>query len=208
MSFTDSIKICFQKYIDFSGRASRSEYWWFFLFSFIVRIVTFWIPFLGIIIGLALLLPSLAVTARRLHDTNRTGWWMLLPIGSGLAGIVAGSILAVIGLAAVGGVLGGLAILIGFLALLKFLIQPSDPGSNQYGPNPHRPQQGISGYGYYQDADYPYYPEPPAVSYGESPYDAEPGDFPPEPAGRLYCSQCGMQLQPEARFCTVCGAAV
>ena len=210
MSFTDSIKTCFQKYIDFSGRASRPEYWWFFLFSFIVRIVTFWIPFLGIIIGLALLLPSLAVTARRLHDTNRTGWWMLLPIGSGLAGIITGAVLAVIGLAALAGILGGLAILIGFLALLKFLIEPSDPGPNQYGPNPLHPPQVLGGHGYYQDADYPYYPGSPTGSYGESPYDAEPGDFPlePEPGGRLYCAQCGAQLQPETRFCTVCGAAV
>ena len=122
MTFTESVKTCFQKYVDFSGRASRSEFWWFFLFTFVVRIVTTWIPFIGFIIALALLLPSLAVTARRLHDTNRTGWWMLLPIGLGLAGIVAGAILAVFGLFPVGVAIAILGSIVGFLALVSFFV--------------------------------------------------------------------------------------
>ena len=205
MSFTESIKTCFEKYIDFSGRASRSEFWWFFLFRFIVGLITGLIPFLGGIIALALLLPGLAVTSRRLHDTNRTGWWMLLPIGA----MAAGAFLGVFGLpfAAIGILMGGL---VGFLALLMFLIQPSDPGPNRYGPNPLPQQPGMGGYGYYQDPGHPYYPAPPTGSYSEPPYDAEPGDSLSEPApeGRQFCTQCGMQLQPEARFCTVCGTTV
>ena len=73
VTFIESIKTCFQKYIDFGGRASRSEYWWFFLFTFIARIVLGFIPVIGFIVTLALILPSLSVTVRRLHDTDRTG---------------------------------------------------------------------------------------------------------------------------------------
>ena len=207
MTFTESVKTCFQKYIDFSGRASRSEYWWFFLFTFIVRIVTFWIPFIGFIIALGLLLPSLSVTVRRLHDTNRTGWWVLLPVGLALGGAVAGAILSFIGLAALGIALIALGSIGGFVVLLYFLIQPSDSGPNQYGPNPLQ-QRGVGGFGYYQDPGHPYSPPPITGSYSESPYDAAPTDYPPEPEERQFCSQCGMQLQPEARFCTVCGSAV
>ena len=207
MTFTESIKTCLQKYLDFSGRASRSEFWWFFLFTVIVRVVTGWIPFVGFVIALALLLPSLSVTARRLHDTNRTGWWMLLPIGLGLAGIIAGIALVAIGLFPIGVALAILGPVLGFVALLTFLIQPSDPGANQYGPNPHRPQQGMGGYGYYQDPGHPYSP-PPMGGYGESSYDAGLPDSLSEPGGRRFCTQCGMQLEPEARFCTACGAEV
>ena len=81
MSFTESIKMCFQKYIDFNGRAGRPEYWWFFLFSLIVSValsivamVAFFLTFLEWIFALVILLPSLAVTVRRLHDTNRPAW--------------------------------------------------------------------------------------------------------------------------------------
>ena len=205
MTFTESIKTCLQKYLDFSGRASRSEFWWFFLFTVIARVVTGWIPFVGFVIALALLLPSLSVTARRLHDTNRTGWWMLLPIGLGLTGIIAGIALVAIGLFPIGVTLAILGPVIGFVGLLTFLIQPSDPGLNQYGPNPHPLQQGMGSYGY-TDPDYPYSSAPPTGSYGESPYNARPQES--EPGGRRFCTQCGMQLQPEARFCTACGAEV
>src|SRR5262245_32636211 len=80
------------KYSDFSGRASRPEYWWFILAGFtaslIATIVDSIIGFrlvagygpLTLLIGLGLLAPSLAVGARRLHDTDRSGWWMLLAI--------------------------------------------------------------------------------------------------------------------------------
>ena len=78
MTFSESIKTCFGKYVDFSGRASRSEYWWFTLFSVVSQAVVNFIPFIGWIYALALLLPSLAATARRLHDIDRTAWWMLL----------------------------------------------------------------------------------------------------------------------------------
>lgn len=90
MTFGSSIKSCFSKYATFSGRASRSEFWWFFLFCQLYSLVTaviIIIPILGLIIWslllLPLLLPSLAVRVRRLHDIGKSGWWWfvcLIPI--------------------------------------------------------------------------------------------------------------------------------
>ena len=82
MTFGQSVKTCFGKYATFSGRASRSEYWWFCLFNFIIGLLLGWIPVLGWIISIALFLPGLAVGARRLHDTGRSALnllWLLLP---------------------------------------------------------------------------------------------------------------------------------
>ena len=70
--------VCFAKYVDFEGEASRSE-WWFFLFtgvvSFALAIVS---NKLSGVFSLAVLVPFIAVTVRRLHDTNRSGWWVLV----------------------------------------------------------------------------------------------------------------------------------
>lgn len=79
MTFQESIRVCFAKYADFSGRASRSEYWWFVLFILLVSMAASVIsPKLSALFSLATLLPSIAAATRRLHDTNRTGWWQLL----------------------------------------------------------------------------------------------------------------------------------
>ena len=104
-----------KKYAVFDGRAHRTEFWLFFLFSFIISF------FLGVIVGLvgslwfittlyalAVLIPGLAVSVRRLHDTNRSGWWILT----------------------------GLVPILGWIALLIFYVEDSRPGANQYGPNP------------------------------------------------------------------------
>ena len=79
MTFTESIRTCFNKYADFNGRAPLSEFWWWVLFNLVASTV------LGIIshrlsaaFSVASLLPYIAVTARRLHDTNRSGWLQLL----------------------------------------------------------------------------------------------------------------------------------
>jgi uncharacterized membrane protein YhaH (DUF805 family) len=119
MTFPEAVRTCLSKYADFSGRARRSEYWWFFLFTVIVSIVAGIIDgvvgsdvangygVVTIIVALALLLPSLAVSARRLHDTGKSGWWILL----------------------------GIIPLVGFIVLLVFYVQDSH-GDNKYGPNP------------------------------------------------------------------------
>ncbi|MBI5107373.1 MAG: DUF805 domain-containing protein [Rhodocyclales bacterium] len=79
MTFGESIKTCFSKYANFDGRASRSEFWWFFLFSLLASMATSMISqTLSALFSLVMLLPSLAVGARRLHDTNRSGWFLLL----------------------------------------------------------------------------------------------------------------------------------
>ena len=81
MNFQDSVKTCLSKYADFSGRAGRSEYWWFFLF-----VILFGAAFavvsdtLSVLFYLAVLLPSVAAATRRLHDTNRSGWWQLISL--------------------------------------------------------------------------------------------------------------------------------
>jgi uncharacterized membrane protein YhaH (DUF805 family) len=79
MTFTESIRTCFNKYADFNGRAALSEFWWWVLFYVIANAA------LGIVsdklsaaFSLATLLPSIAVTTRRLHDTNRSGWLQLI----------------------------------------------------------------------------------------------------------------------------------
>lgn len=103
-----------KKYAVFSGRARRQEYWMFFLFYFIIMIVLSVVEgivgsagILGMIYGLAVLCPSVAVAIRRLHDTDRSGWWCLI----------------------------GLIPLIG-IVLLVFMVLEGTSGENQYGPDP------------------------------------------------------------------------
>jgi uncharacterized membrane protein YhaH (DUF805 family) len=108
-----------KKYTVFTGRARRREYWMFVLFNIIISVVLSIIDrvignpemglgILGTLYALAVLVPSLAVGVRRLHDTNRSGWWLLI----------------------------GLIPCIGFIVLIIFTVQDSQAGDNQYGPNP------------------------------------------------------------------------
>lgn len=102
MTFQESIKVCFNKYVDFSGRASRSEYWWFVLFVFLVQLgLGLFSNWLALIFLLATLLPQIAAATRRLHDTGRSGWWQLI----------------------------GLVPLIGWIVLIVFLAQESSEAS-------------------------------------------------------------------------------
>lgn len=109
MNFTDAVKTCFRKYADFSGRAKRPEYWWFFLF---LVLASFVFDMLGdviyVLFSLATLLPSLAAGARRLHDTNRSGWWQLLWIVP----------------------------IIGWIIAIVFLAQQGDAADNRFGAVP------------------------------------------------------------------------
>ena len=84
MNFVQAISSGFSKYVQFGGRASRSEYWYWTLFAIIVSILAnvvdgiLGLGFVSGIVGLVLLLPGLAVSARRLHDIDRTFWWVVL----------------------------------------------------------------------------------------------------------------------------------
>ena len=81
MTFAESVRTCFTKYADFNGTASRSEFWWFMLFVYLViAALSLLSTTLTSIFAVAVLLPYLAVGARRLHDTGRSGWWLLLLI--------------------------------------------------------------------------------------------------------------------------------
>jgi len=92
MNIQTAVKTCFSKYATFSGRASRSEYWFFYLFTIIASIVTWVIDTMllgysaedtgaiSLIFQIIIILPSIAVGARRLHDIGKSGWWQLLVI--------------------------------------------------------------------------------------------------------------------------------
>jgi len=94
MSFTDAVtNVLMNNYANWDGRASRSEYWWFNLFNLIINIVTdvidsslgmgmiaYGVGYVGFIAFLALLLPSIGVSVRRLHDLGKSGWWLLIAI--------------------------------------------------------------------------------------------------------------------------------
>jgi uncharacterized membrane protein YhaH (DUF805 family) len=112
---------CWKKYVDFSGRARRREYWWFWLINSIIASVLWMIAFFTIndsgsspifwilyLFALAIVLPSLAVQIRRLHDVGKSGWWIFI----------------------------SLVPFIGSLWLLVLMLSDSQTGTNQYGPNP------------------------------------------------------------------------
>ena len=109
MTFSESIQACFSKYADFNGRAKRSEYWWFALFIFLVSLgLGIVSDIVSALFSLATLLPSLAVGARRLHDTKRSGWWQLL----------------------------WLLPVIGWIVVIVFLVQEGSTEANEYGSAP------------------------------------------------------------------------
>lgn len=80
MGFMEAISTCMGKYATFSGRASRSEYWWFYLFTVLMSWAAALVggEALNLLVGLVFLTPALAAGARRLHDVNKSGWWQLL----------------------------------------------------------------------------------------------------------------------------------
>lgn len=124
MDIATAVRTCFSKYATFSGRARRAEFWWFALFNFLANIVLNIVdavvfgfghgmmsggaqPLSGLY-SLAVLLPSLAVGARRLHDTGKSGWWQLLVFIP----------------------------LIGIIVLIWWYATEGDRGPNDHGPDP------------------------------------------------------------------------
>ena len=118
MGFQDAVKTVFNKYLTIEGRARRAEYWWFFLFCLLAGLVLGIVD--GIVFGsagitpisslfsLAVLIPSITVGVRRLHDRDMTGWWLLI----------------------------ALVPLIGFIVLLVLFVLRGTDGPNRFGPDP------------------------------------------------------------------------
>jgi uncharacterized membrane protein YhaH (DUF805 family) len=81
MSFQAAIRSGFQNFANFKGRASRPAYWWWFLFSVIVQLgASSLSDSLSLIVSLALIIPSLSLSWRRMHDSGHNGWWTICPI--------------------------------------------------------------------------------------------------------------------------------
>jgi uncharacterized membrane protein YhaH (DUF805 family) len=121
MGFGQAVSTVFSKYAEFSGRARRSEYWFWILFYVIVMAVAVvldnvlgtkfsgsYYGWIELVVLLALIVPTIAVTVRRLHDTERSGWWYLLNFVCG----------------------------IGALIVLVFCVIDGTPGPNKYGDSP------------------------------------------------------------------------
>jgi uncharacterized membrane protein YhaH (DUF805 family) len=110
MTFGESIKTCFSKYSMFTGRATRPEYWWFFVFvnlgAFVLGFIegVTRIPLIATIWNLAMILPLIAAGVRRMHDVGKSGWFLLIPFYN-----------------------------------LYLLAIEGDHGPNEYGPDPLRP---------------------------------------------------------------------
>lgn len=121
VSFQEAISMAFNQYCKFTGRASRSEYWWFALFTFILGAVVLGVvggifgaqstvyTCISCIINLALLLPSLGLCVRRLHDIGKGGGWIFI----------------------------NFVPLIGWIIFLVWMVKDSEPGNNRFGPMPN-----------------------------------------------------------------------
>jgi uncharacterized membrane protein YhaH (DUF805 family) len=152
MGFGEAIGETIFNYMNFRDRASRAEYWWWVLFAVIVGIVAAILDLLlfygwengpfAIVTNLALFFPGLSVTVRRLHDTNRSGWWVLLLfvlIILTVAGVVAATIAnpfnPVSGAGLVYIAVPGILTFAYSILIFIWTLLPSNPGNNRYGPN-------------------------------------------------------------------------
>ncbi len=118
MGFTEAVRsVVVERYADFQGRSPRSEFWWFALFYLLLGLAIGMVSaisetlggLVNLVVTIGLLVPSLAVSIRRLHDTDRTGWWILLY----------------------------LVPLIGTIVLIVFFVQRGTDGENRFGPDPY-----------------------------------------------------------------------
>ena len=195
MTIAGAVQSVLRQYATFRGRAARSEFWWWYLCTVLVNLTTtaidkitdatFGVSFVGPLVGLGLLVPTLAVSVRRLHDSGLSGWWLLAPIGlaiggvvllvGGLASIVAAAFVSngpeasplTIGLIAA----GALVLLASVIVNLVLMLRRSTAGPNRYGPFPGAPA------GYPPTGSYGYWPSP----YGPPPPGAPGDSTPPRP---------------------------
>jgi len=155
IGFGEAIGRAFSNYFNFRGRATRAEYWWFFLAAQLISLISL-IPFVGGIISLLgslfIIIPSISLGARRLHDIGRTGWWQLVWVGV----LFGGAAFFVATLAATFGIddnqkldSGGGLFLVGLMVLLLanlvafawwllWFCKKGDLGPNKHGPDPRQ----------------------------------------------------------------------
>ena len=178
-----AILSAFRNYLNLSGRASRSEYWWFYLF-FAVGVVSIfvasvawrpalfplWVAFLVVMAP-----PLWAVTVRRLHDMDKPGYWAFV----------------------------GFMPLVGGPKMTRLLALPGTVGPNRYGPDPLRPDPRMGA------SQPPARDRAETTAQGTTPARQHPpGDHPGDPHGASHCPQCGWKRWPDASFCADCGAAL
>ena len=209
MTFKDALRNCLTvKYCSVQGRASRSEYWWFMLFSSVATAVLESVPVVGILVSLAFLAPTICVTSRRLHDIGWSGWWQLFPLAIVLSGMLS---IAVDG----SGILCALCVIGGIAFALYFgLRKGTAPGEpNPYGGAPDSfhapfgPAKPVPA----QVEDFVLEEETASVSCPNCGRPFAEGDrfcghcghaLPAAPK----CPSCGQALTADSRFCTKCGA--
>lgn len=173
-----------KRYAEFSGRSSRAEFWWFMLFMIIIFMVIWFVmagsiggliaagtdpngaalPALGggiliiMLLSLAIVIPSIAVQVRRLHDTNRSGWWlggyyllyalyMAMAFSSVMSAAVGDPTAAPapnVGMLGMTMILG-LGLFVYMVVLLVFYCLPGTPGPNNYGPDPYGAHDNLEG---------------------------------------------------------------
>ncbi len=170
VSFGDAIRNALTGYATFSGRSTRAEYWWFFLFNIIVGLAAGIIdgvifdadqPVLQTLGWLALLIPNIAVAVRRSHDIGKSAWWVLWQF------------LAYF-----------LFFLPGFIMWLYLRTRPGDIGPNQYGPDPRDDSQE---YSYSGEESEP-------AEYIQSDEVSCPACYADNKPGSKFCKKCGEGL--------------
>jgi uncharacterized membrane protein YhaH (DUF805 family) len=114
MGFSDAVGSCLSSYATFSGRAARAEYWYFVLFQVLANMVANMVDYatgshlVGALVDLVLILPGLAVAVRRLHDIDKSGWWLLI----------------------------GFIPIIGWVLVIVWACTKGSLGPNRFGPDP------------------------------------------------------------------------
>ena len=145
VGFGDAISRGFSKYFTFSGRARRSEYWLWVLFACLAHVI----PLIGWLIGLVIIIPSLAVTSRRLHDIGKSGWYQLLFFAASAVAWTGFVLFLILGFGALeeenrlpakflfslSTVAAVVAIAV-IVILVIWFVRKGDEGPNKYGPNP------------------------------------------------------------------------
>jgi uncharacterized membrane protein YhaH (DUF805 family) len=151
VGFGGAIATCFRKYMVFRGRARRPEYWYWMLFEALLEILaleldaaTFhrtWGPF-HLTAALGLFLPTLAVTVRRLHDTDTSGWWVVIPLIGAIA-IPPIRVMAIPLIGAIAFTLIAAIAAVGWIALLVQTCRRGTEGANRFGPEFARPMDAF-----------------------------------------------------------------